>query len=130
MMNKRKISILGIISAVFSLALLIGSLTFFKSVCGADMHCHQANTVITIMGAVMFALSLIAVFLKNKVGAILSFLTTVCGVVTALIPGVIMPLCMMADMSCQAAMKPWTILLSAAVALFSLLGGIICIRKK
>lgn len=129
-MKKRKISILGIVSAVFSLVLLIGSFTFFKSVCGADMHCHQANTVITIMGAVMLVLSLIAVFLKNKVGAILSFLTTVCGVVTALFPGVIMPLCMMADMSCQATMKPWAILLSAAVALFSLLNGIICTRKK
>ena len=130
MMKKGKISIVGVIGAVFSLVLLIGSLTFFKSVCGEEMHCHQANTVITIMGAVMLALSLIAVFLKNKVGAILSFLTTVCGVVTALIPGVIMPLCMMADMSCQAMMKPWTILLSAAVALFSLINGIICIRKK
>lgn len=129
-MKKRKISILGIVSAVFSLVLLIGSFTFFKSVCGADMHCHQANTVITIMGAVMLVLSLIAVFLKNKVGAILSFLTTVCGVVTALFPGVIMPLCMMADMSCQATMKPWTILLSAAVALFSLINGITCVRKK
>lgn len=130
MMKKNKISILGLIGAIISLILLIGSLTFFKSVCGEDMHCHQANTVITIMGAVMLALSLIAVFLKNKVGAILSFLTTVCGVVTALVPGVIMPLCMMADMSCQAIMKPWTILLSAAVALFSLINGIVCIRKK
>lgn len=130
MMKKNKISILGLIGAIISLILLIGSLTFFKSVCGEDMHCHQANTVITIMGAVMLLLSLIAVFLKNKVGAIVSFMTTVCGVVTALIPGVIMPLCMMADMSCQAIMKPWTILLSAAVALFSLINGIICIRKK
>lgn len=129
-MKKSKINIMGIISAVFSLALLIGSLTFFKSVCGEDMHCHQANTVITIMGAVMLALSLIAAFLKNKAGSILSFLTAVCGVVTALIPGVIMPLCMMADMSCRAVMRPWTILLSAAVALFALLGGIISIKKK
>lgn len=119
-----------ILNVLLSLILVIGSLTFFRSTCGEDMHCHTANTVITVIGAGLLVLSIVGFLLKGKVEAIVSFLTAAAAIVEALIPGVILSLCMMPSMSCRATMRPWTMLLSFAIALVSILSGIIHIRKK
>lgn len=126
MIKKKSTDILNIILAII---LTVGSLTFFKSVCGADMHCHTANTVITVIGAVLVILTVLGFVFKGKFKAILSFVTAAVALIEMLIPGVIMSLCMMPSMSCRATMKPWTILLSVAIAFVSIVSGIINLRK-
>lgn len=118
-----------ILNILLSLVLTIGSLTFFRSHCGEDMHCHAANTVITVIGAALAVLAAVCWALKGKAKAILSFVTAAAAIVELLIPGVIMPLCMMPSMSCRAAMRPWTMLLSVAVAFVSVVNGIINIKE-
>ncbi len=125
--KKRSTDILNVLLAAI---LTVGSLTFFKSVCGADMHCHTANTVITILGAVLVVLTALGFAFKGKVKAVLSFVTAAVAVVELLIPGVILPLCMMPSMSCRATMKPWTMLLSVAIAFVSIVSGIMNLRKN
>ena len=125
--KKRSTDILNVLLAVI---LTVGSLTFFKTRCGADMHCHTANTVITVIGAVLIALTVLGFVLKGKAKTILSFVTAVVAVVELLIPGVIVSLCMMPSMSCRATMKPWTMLLSVAIAFVSIVSGIMNLRKS
>ena len=125
--KKRSTDILNVLLAAI---LTVGSLTFFKSVCGADMHCHIANTVITILGAVLVVLTALGFAFKGKVKAVLSFVTAAVAVVELLIPGVIVSLCMMSSMSCRATMKPWTMLLSVAITFVSIVSGIMNLRKN
>ena len=127
MIKKRSTDILNVLLAVI---LTVGSLTFFKSRCGADMHCHTANTAITILGAVLVVLTALGFAFKGKVKAVLSFVTAAVAVVELLIPGVIVSLCMMPSMSCRATMKPWTMLLSIAIAFVSIVSGIMNLRKS
>ena len=126
MIKKKSTDILNVLLAVI---LTVGSLTFFKSRCGADMHCHTANNVITIIGGALVALTALGFAFKGKVKAILSFVTAAVAVVELLIPGVILSLCMMPSMSCRATMKPWTMLLSVAIAFVSIVSGIMTLRK-
>ena len=127
MIKKRSTDILNVLLAVI---LTVGSLTFFKSRCGADMHCHTANTVITVIGAVLIVLTVLGFVLKSKAKAVLSFVTAAVAVVELLIPGVIVSLCMMPSMSCRSIMRPWTMLLSAAIAFVSIVSGIMTLRKN
>lgn len=126
MIKKRSTDILNVLLAGI---LTVGSLTFFKTRCGADMHCHTANTVITVIGAVLIALTVLGFVLKGKAKAILSFVTAAVAVVELLIPGVIVSLCMMPSMSCRSIMRPWTMLLSVAIAFVSIVSGIMTLRK-
>ena len=128
-MSKIKKRSTDILNVLLAAVLTVGSLTFFKSVCGADMHCHTANTVITIIGAVLVVLTALGFAFKGKVKAVLSFVTAAVAVVELLIPGVILSLCMMPSMSCRATMKPWTMLLSVAIAFVSIVSGIMTLRK-
>lgn len=126
MIKKKSTDIMNVLLAVI---LTVGSLTFFKSHCGADMHCHSANTVITVIGAALVLLTALGFVFKGKVKAVTAFVTAAVAVIELLIPGVIMSLCMMPSMSCRATMKPWTMLLSAAIAFVSVVSGIMSLRK-
>ena len=126
MIKKKSTDILNVLLAVI---LTVGSLTFFKSRCGADMHCHTVNTVITIIGGALVALTALGFAFKGKVKAVLSFVTAAVAVVELLIPGVIVSLCIMPSMSCRSIMKPWTMLLSVAIAFVSIVSGIMNLRK-
>ena len=128
-MKRLKINAADIINIVLSLLLTVGSLTFFKSSCMADMHCHQVNTVITGIGGGLLALSVITLAVRGQAKAILAFLSAAVAAVEALVPGVILSLCMMPQMSCRAVMRPWTMLLSVAIAVVSLINGIIKLKK-
>lgn len=124
--KKKSTDILNVLLAVI---LTVGSLSFFRSHCGADMHCHTANTVITVIGAALVVLAALGFVLKGKAKAVLAFVTAAVTAVELLIPGVILSLCMMPSMSCRATMRPWTMLLSVAIAFVSVVNGVMNLRK-
>ncbi len=128
-MSYIKKNTLSIITALSALILAVGSLTFFRSRCGADMHCHSANTVISAVAAALVILAVIGLFLKGKAKAVLSFITAGAALTEALVPGVIMSLCMMSTMSCRSVMRPWTLLLSAVIMVAAVINGIIAWKK-
>ncbi|MBQ7990846.1 MAG: DUF4418 family protein [Oscillospiraceae bacterium] len=107
----RKISVTEVILCLLSVFFLIGSISIFNS-CGPKedgsfMLCHYANNVETGIAAVLSAISLIRIFLpdiKVKAGMAVSMIP-VC-VLGILIPGHLVPLCMMKEMRCHAVMAP------------------------
>lgn len=136
-MKKIKNSISEIIVLIFGLIILIGSMSLF-SACepmtknGMEMwmNCHNAQVGITVCGAVIAVLAVITVFLKGKAKAVLDLALAAAGVVTVLLPTVIINTCMRADMQCNSVMKPCAVLLGALVVITAVIGAIINFKKK
>ena len=120
-----------IISAVF----FIGMLTFLKP-CGPKedgtfMACHYAGTALIILAAGMLLISLAGLFLKGSAArAAAGVLQIVLSVLTLIIPGTVIGLCMMPEMRCRAVMRPGSIVCAVLMILVSLAGILISRRKK
>lgn len=130
---KFKISISEIILFVISLVLCIGSFTFF-SACGVGeniMACHWAQNAVTALGALLSVMALAALIIPDrKVKSGIELASTLAAVLTALVPGVVINLCMMDTMHCVSVFRPFTILFASVTAVAALLSAIINLRKK
>ena len=119
----KKVSVSDVILLVLSLILVVGSHVAFHACAakpdGSWMVCHWAEHVVTALGAVFAVLSVARFFFagKTKAGISLSFVPL--AVVTALVPGVIVNLCMMKDMHCHTVMRPAVVVLSILIAIVS-----------
>ena len=130
----KKINITAGIQLLCSLVFCIGMMTFLKP-CGAKedgtfMNCHHAGTALSIIAVILIVLSIVEMFVKNKMMQIcLSVLTLICGILCILIPGRIISLCMMPEMRCRAITQPGGIIFGVIfiiLAAAALLAG----RKK
>ena len=121
-------------ACILLLALLaaIGSQTFL----GACVHedgsfgaCHWASRALMGEGALMAALSLLALILKReRAGLYLaSALTAILGLLT---PGVLIDLCKMDAMRCRMLMKPAMMILFGAMLIASVAGWLMARRAK
>ena len=119
-----RISITGIIRLLFALLIVIGSLSFLGPCVhtdGSQAPCVSSSHWQIILGSVMVALSLVYLWCGNKnLRKWLAISLTLIAIVTALVPGTLVSLCMMNSMRCNAIMKPSIQLISAFVALLSL----------
>ena len=104
---------------VVGLILAIGVMSVF-SACkepmddGMWMSCHYAQMYVFADAVVIVILSLIGVFVNNyKVRICCDFIEMALTVLAALIPGVLVGLCMMDTMRCRALFRPFTIVVSA-----------------
>ena len=111
-MKKEKSFIAGIALLAETLLLTIGTRTFL-SPCkepkedGSWMHCHYAGTVVCGLAFALLVMSVLFLLAKNretKKGVALSILP--CTVLTLLIPGRVIPLCMMENMRCHTVFRP------------------------
>ena len=123
-MNFIKKNAAGIAELLISIILVVGVFTLFKA-CGLHegkaMACHWAENTVKALGIVFIFLSAIRLILKEdgvKKGIALAFVPL--SVLTFLIPGKIISLCMMDTMRCQTSFKPFVIVLSVILALISL----------
>lgn len=123
-MNYFKKNAAGIAELLISIILVVGVFTLFKA-CGLHegkaMACHWAENTVKALGIVFIFLSAIRLILKEdgvKKGIALAFVPL--SVLTFLIPGKIISLCMMDTMGCQTSFKPFVIVLSVILALISL----------
>ena len=120
--TSKRNTIYGICLLVLSLALAAGTQTVFHA-CGIHDdgsygRCHYAQLVIGCVGLLMAVGSvLMLVFRTREVSIALSVLTICESVFALLLPDKIIPLCMMATMSCQAKMKPFTLVMSIVILL-------------
>ncbi len=127
--------ILSLIPAIVSLLLVIGVLTVF-SACGKKddgtwMHCHDVQNMVAVCGTVMTVLFVICAFVTNKVlRLILNLAAFAAAIVAFLLPGTIMPMCMMNTMRCYTIMQPFARIMSAVAALSALIGMISALRAK
>ncbi len=120
---------------VVSLLLAIGVMTIF-SACGRKddgswMHCHDVQNAVAVCGLIMTALFALCVFVKNKMIRMLLYLAALAAAVVAfLLPGTIMPMCMMNTMRCYTVMQPYVRIMAVIAALSALLGMISSLTKK
>lgn len=113
--------------AVFGLLLTIGVLTVF-SACGMKddgtwMHCHAARNAVALCGAVITVLLALAAFMQNQIAKVVLNAAALVGAVVAfLIPGNIMPMCMMTTMRCYSVMQPFVRIMTVIIAAASAAG--------
>lgn len=120
--------------AALSALTLIGALTFFKT-CGPRedgswMNCHWANQTVTGLAAVMTVLSIARFFLGDgeKIGLDLSQIAL--AVLTAVLPGNLIPLCGMETMRCHTVFQPAALVLSVLTAAAALADAILRARRQ
>lgn len=130
---KIKISISEIIMFIISLVLCIGSFTFF-SACEVGenvMACHWAQNTVTAFGALLSVMALAALIIPDRrVKAGVELAATLTAVLTALVPNVVINLCMMDTMRCVSVFRPFTILFASITAVAALFSAILNLRKK
>ena len=98
----KKIKLTDVIIAILSLLLCIGAATFFQA-CGPKddgswMNCHWAEVTVVSLGAVMTAQGIARFFVAPKIRIGLDISHIAISVLTAVVPGILIPLCMMNTM--------------------------------
>ena len=109
----------------------IAMLTFLRPSCSPEMHCHAACESIRNLAAAMTLAALLQLFAPNRLLRLTACLVlAVMSTVTLLVPGTIMSLCMMPQMSCRSVMKPGVTVFSALILAFSLLNLFLNIGRR
>ncbi len=123
-----------IILFFFSLLICIGSFTFFSACQVHDdtiMACHWAQNAVTALGALLSVISLAAIVIPDrKIKAGLELSATLTAVLTALIPGIVINVCMMNSMRCVSTFRPFTILFASLAAVAALLSAVLNLKRK
>lgn len=125
---KLKSNIFALISLVLSAVLAVGSATFISACPVSEEHtmvCHWAQIAVTSVAAVLAVISLIAVVIpdeKIKTGVLTAVIPV--SVLTFLIPGTLIHLCMMESMRCISVFRP-AVRIFAAVILITALAEVI-----
>ncbi|MBR1828488.1 MAG: DUF4418 family protein [Atopobiaceae bacterium] len=117
-----------------SALLAVGVLTF----AGPCVHddgtvgaCYGASRVLVGLGACAFVASVVRVLVSNvTVQRVLTALVLVVGAAAAILPGNVVPLCMMSAMRCNAIMHPFGIAVGAGMVLASAADLVLSARSK
>ena len=130
-----KSRVISLISSAAGLLLAVGSMTVF-SACGpkADgtlMNCHNAQIGAALCGICLAVLFAIAAFAKNKaVVLVCDAAALALSVVTFMIPGVLVHICLLSNMHCQVRLKPFTRGSAILIAVFALADILRIIKEK
>jgi ABC-type uncharacterized transport system permease subunit len=120
-----KKNVTGIIITFAALILLAVSLIFQCSPMedGTYMNCHKASLTVAVLSFAIAALGLLSIIVKEEgKKLILLGAAGVISFVNAMIPGIIISLCMMPEMTCRALLRPTTIFCSLIICLSALTG--------
>jgi uncharacterized membrane protein len=92
---------------------------------GLYMNCHKANLSVAAIAFAIIILSILLFVLKNKVAKqVIYVLAAISSIVCGIIPGILIHLCMMPEMTCRAIFQPADIICSIVIFLFSIVGFI------
>lgn len=134
MNGKRNIAISDILLLVLSIAFLIGSRTVFLPCAaqedGSWMTCHWAGEAVSGLAAVMVVIALLHIIIsdaKIKIGLSLAMIPV--AILTILVPGTLVHLCMMDTMRCRAVMRPAATVFSVLIIGAAVL-DVVVNRKK
>ena len=128
--KRLKFGLTDLLLIIISAAMLIGIKTLFK-VCEPKsgdmiMSCHWAGNMITAMSVLLIVLAFLHIIIPDmrfKGGIALSIAGI--SIVTLLIPGRIIALCKMEEMSCRSNTQLWTVILCGVLILVSLIDIIV-----
>jgi hypothetical protein len=126
---------ISLLSSAVGFLLAAGVMTLF-SACGpkADgtlMNCHNAQIGAALCGICLAVLFAIAAFAKNKaVVLVCDAAALALSVVTFMIPGVLVHICLLSNMHCQVRLKPFTRGSAILIAVFALADILRIIKEK
>ena len=126
---------ISLLSSAVGLLLAAGVMTLF-SACGpkADgtlMNCHNAQIGAALCGICLAVLFVIAAFAKNKaVVLVCDAAALALSVVTFMILGVLVHICLLSNMHCQVRLKPFTRGSAILIAVFALADILRIIKEK
>ena len=124
-----------LIPSAFSLLLFLGSFTVFAA-CGIKedgswMRCHSAQTMVTIFAAVLSACLLLQAFTRQKaLRVVLNGIGIAGSAIIFLLPGKLMPMCMMHTMHCYTLFQPFVRIMAVLVACSCLIQVIQATRER
>ena len=129
----KKITVTDILLLLLCMALCIGSKLLFHA-CGVKedgsfMTCHWAEQAVFAASLGMTLAAAIRLSFGRRFKAGTSLGITAAAVMTALIPGVFIRLCMMQEMRCHAVMRPAVVLLCIAIAVTGIIDMLLA-RKE
>ena len=134
-MRPSRKTLLKLIPAGLGLLLSLGSCTAFAA-CGIKedgswMRCHSAQTTVTICAAVLSAFLLLPAFIREKaLKIVLNGIGIVGSAAIFLIPGKLMPMCMMRTMRCYIIFQPFVRIMAALIACCCIVQIIQAIRER
>ncbi len=133
-MSSRK-TLLKLIPSGFSLLLALGSFTVF-SACGIKedgswMRCHSAQTTVTLCAALLSAFLVLPAFIRKRaLRIVLNGIGIAGSIAVFLIPGKLMPMCMMRTMRCYTLFQPFVRIMAVLIAFFCMVQIIQEIRER
>lgn len=118
--SNRRGMVAGGITLVACALLALGVMLLFPA-CGPKddgtwMSCHTAQMAVFGLACVMVVLAAIALFVRGGIATWLHAAVALLAVVAAIVPGSVIPLCMMEGMQCRSVMRPSVILFSVIIA--------------
>lgn len=135
-MNKSKAdTLMDILLVVMSLVLALGVKFVFHACTGEGMEgmeksCQRAENAVFAVGLIILALSVVQLFVKKRpLRAVLSLAAAVLGIVAAVIPNHVIPLCQMPGMRCLSVMQPGVILVGIVICVIGAVDFIMNLRK-
>ena len=132
--GKNRIGVLDIVAAVVSVLVILGVLTFAGPCVhddGSAAMCSGAGQGILWVGIIALIASLARMLMPGKaLKVVFGAVVAVLGIVVALMPGVIMPLCMMQTMHCQTVMRPVAMVLGIVLAIVAVAGIVMSLRGR
>lgn len=120
---------------ILSVFLAAGVMTIFKA-CGPKedgtyMHCHSVQMYIFYIALAEIVIIAATLFIRNtKAIAALMVCGAVLSLIAVLLPGRIMPMCMMDTMRCHALMKPAVTILGVIITIADCMGAISAVRIR
>lgn len=125
----------GFLPALLSALLVLGTATVFSGCAVKDdgtwMRCHEAQAMVLRTGIGTTILLFLAALLKNKpLRTVLYGLGFAACVVLFLLPGTLLPMCMMHTMRCYTVMQPFVRIMAGFTGIDALIQGIRVLRGK
>ena len=134
-MRSSKITLLKLIPSGLSLLLALGSFTVFAA-CGVKedgswMRCHSAQTTVTLCAVLLSVFLVLLAFIREKaLKIVLNGIGIVGSAAIFLIPGKLMPMCMMRTMRCYTLFQPFVRIMAILVVCSCLIQIIQAIRER
>jgi len=135
-MRKPRETLINLIPTVLYLLLAAGAATVF-SACGMKedgtwMRCHSAQDTVILCAFILSAVLLLHAFLHQRILRVILNVIGVTGAVSIfLIPGNLMPMCMMHTMRCYTLFQPFVRIMSVLICLICIANVIrLCKGKK
>lgn len=135
MASSKATKVLGGIQVGAAVLLVAGILTFAGPCAphedGTAATCAQASWGLIGLGVMLAGAALAQLAVEVKAARLVcAALCLVLGILVVLMPGGILPLCMMETMHCQAVMKPFAQLIGAIVAILAAVSAVVALRSR